>query len=334
MIPLEDALEDCLVRLAGGATVGECLEHYPEHAPQLRRMLVAARHLEIGQDLHPSPVFVNRNRTKLMAFAKANPRRKPFSLAGFLTDNLRLATAFSVAAFGFVALGAGAAQAAVPGDTLYPVKLISEQTWRAVAPDPLSVDLALSERRVDELIKVAGQTDREAVARAEYDQSLVVLQSYNATQTHQSIEPVLHAQQIELWQASHLSVLSLNQWIVNLQVTVTAPAPQVTSVPNSSGPGVSPTASPSIGNTPTATQGGGSIVGPFATDLPTIVETLVPTEPPLVATAIPAVDTLVPAILPTDVPVVSPLLTAVPNVVATTVNILPLNQSPSATLQP
>ncbi len=55
----------------------------------------------------------------------------------------------------FAVTGTALAQTALPGDTLYPWKLSSEQLWRAASPDPMGVDLYLAGRRAGEVASVS-----------------------------------------------------------------------------------------------------------------------------------------------------------------------------------
>src|SRR5688572_4554485 len=77
MSRLEKILEDCFIRLRRGeVTVEECLAQYPEHAEELRRLFVAATHLERGRTIRPSSTFKARGRAQLMAHMKARPRNR------------------------------------------------------------------------------------------------------------------------------------------------------------------------------------------------------------------------------------------------------------------
>ena len=62
-----------------------------------------------------------------------------------------------VAALAFAFAGTGFAQSALPGETLYGLKLSSETAWRAASPDPVGADLVLADRRAGELLTLAGR---------------------------------------------------------------------------------------------------------------------------------------------------------------------------------
>jgi len=309
MIEIEDALEDCLARLDKGASLNDCLALYPQFAKELRGMLSAAQHVQTGQAQRPTPAFKTRSRAQVLAYARAHPRRRASWLAGLFSTNLRVALSVAGLALAFVTLGTGAAQAALPGDVLYNWKLASEQTWRAVAPDHLSVDLALSERRATELEQVAGQPEREDLARAQYQHSLNVLLTYKGAEARQTIALELVVQQQRLKQGN-VYVTGLDLMLLAIQTpSVTAtPIPSVTATLTVTA-SVTETGKP----LPVLPQATAAKTQSSATTLPNLVPSLVPSS--------------LPAILPTDLPVATLAPTSLPP--------LPTNlPPPAATLVP
>ena len=76
MSKLENILDECLTQLiTKQSTLEECLARYPEYAPELRRLLLAAQTLEKGQNVEPTPIFKAKARSQLMAHMKT--RSKP-----------------------------------------------------------------------------------------------------------------------------------------------------------------------------------------------------------------------------------------------------------------
>ena len=130
MSKLEQALEDCLIRLAEGeATLDECLGQYPAHAAELRRLLATVSKLEQSRQVHPSPVFKARTRAQLAAHMRSYPRqrRSKLWLAGWprgfgLAFGRAFTLAFNTAAILFLLVGTVTvlAQTALPGSALYP----------------------------------------------------------------------------------------------------------------------------------------------------------------------------------------------------------------------
>src|SRR5207244_2001911 len=82
MTDLERALEDCLTRLIEDPLQGMrdavplemCLARYPEHAGELRRLLVTASQLERGRGVSAPPDFKARTRARLVAHIATHPR--------------------------------------------------------------------------------------------------------------------------------------------------------------------------------------------------------------------------------------------------------------------
>lgn len=151
MTEFEQVLQQCLHDLeAGAVSVEECLRRYPKHALELEPVLLTSAYLDQARDLRLSDPFRVRVRAKLMQEMHAHPRRRV--RIGFLFP--RLATGFAAILLALLVTGTVYAQRALPGETFYPWKLLSENAWRVISPDPVSTDLILTERRVDELIAI------------------------------------------------------------------------------------------------------------------------------------------------------------------------------------
>jgi hypothetical protein len=207
---LEDVLEECLIHLAAGeVTLEECLARYPEHAAELRRMLPLSEALTEGRQIRPSAEFKRRNERELLARITAvtplpvAPRQSNWLdwLPGFFTPLYRPAYIVALITLLFLTAATTIAQTALPGDALYSWKLSSERVWRAVHPDPLNADLALTDRRVNELAQVMGRPDAETQGRAEYRRSLEQLAPYTDLENQQTILVALARQQEMLAQA-------------------------------------------------------------------------------------------------------------------------------------
>lgn len=152
MTEFEQVLDECLRELEQGiSSVDDCLKRNPAHAPQLRPILLTAEYLQNGREARPSAAFKARVRTRLKRGMQARPRRSsPF---GFFL--LRPAMAMAALALTVLATGTAFAQGALPGEVFYPWKRLSENAWRSVSPDPVGTELALAQRRADELLAVA-----------------------------------------------------------------------------------------------------------------------------------------------------------------------------------
>lgn len=227
MSKLEQALEDCLARLASGeASLEDCLARYPEHADKLRRLLITVNKLERGRAVWPSPAFKARARTQLVAHMRANPRQprvKPWTIPWPRRFGLAFGQAFNLAfnltaiLLLFMATGTVLAQTALPGDALYGWKVTSERVWRAVHIDPLKTDLLVATRRVQELVQVVGDPQAELVARQSYQQSLFILTRYTSPDSQEIISNALVEQKDQFYQAG-VSVPELDRLLTTLNV--------------------------------------------------------------------------------------------------------------------
>ncbi len=193
---LELALDDCLQRLSTRkASLAQCLARYPQFAAELRPMLEAALELQRGKEVRPSGAVRDRTRAKLLKHIEAHPQqpRKIRTLP-------RLAFMIVVLACALLAAGTGAAQAAMPGQPLYGLKLSSERAWRAANPNPVAADLFLANRHAEELVEVASQSatlpdagvseaDAEAQAMGAY---IEVIDRLTSETTDENANDILH----------------------------------------------------------------------------------------------------------------------------------------------
>lgn len=194
---LETILDTCLNQIEEGeASVEECLARHPEHAAQLQPLLHAAAKLTRAREVVPDPSYRMRARSQLNVYMQQNPQRKRVSPVFW-----RFSIAFAAVMMLFLASGTAFAQQAVPGDTLYNWKLSSEHVWRLTSSDDLAVDIALSQRRMNELLVVSGDETRRAWAIRNYEKLLVKFQNAENEQDRARIRPVLLAQHEALLEA-------------------------------------------------------------------------------------------------------------------------------------
>jgi len=194
---LETILDTCLYQIEEGeASIEECLALYPEHAAQLQPLLQAATKLRRTRDVVPDPGYRMRARSQLNIYMQQNPQRKRVSPVLW-----RFSIAFVTVMMLFLASGTAFAQKALPGDKLYNWKLTSEQLWRLTSSDDLGVDIALSQRRMNELLVVSGDETRRAWAIQNYEKLLVKFRNAESEHDRARILPVLRAQQEALLEA-------------------------------------------------------------------------------------------------------------------------------------
>ena len=187
---LETILDACLNQIEGGeSSVAECLARHPEHAAQLKPLLLAATKLARARELMPDPGYKMRARSQLNVYMQQNPQRKRVSPVLW-----RFSIAFVTMMTLFLASGTAFAQQALPGDTLYNWKLTSEHLWRYTADDQLGYDIVLSERRMNELLVVSGDEIRRASAIRNYEKLLVKFRNAEDADDRARILPVLRAQ--------------------------------------------------------------------------------------------------------------------------------------------
>ena len=207
MNDFEFVLDECLTQLASGASsLDEILARHPEHAAQLKPLLQTAVRFESAPTIKPSPVFKARARGQLTNYLKAHPRRQSWVASPIW----RVAISAAVLVIALLITGTAFAQSALPGQTLYTWKLSSENIWRAVAPNPVGVDLSLANRRVNEMIAIAGDTTQKARALNGYLEVLARLKSEMGAQNRNQIFSALKLQQAKLSQ-SGITVPELDQ---------------------------------------------------------------------------------------------------------------------------
>ncbi len=199
MNEFELALDDCIQKLTkGSATVEQCLARYPQHSAQLKPLLGAGVRLQHGREVKPSTAFKERTRAKLMDHAREHPHRPGRSHAPVL---LRMMVGIAALVILLLVTGTAFAQDALPGGALYSWKLSSERAWRAIAPDPVNVDLSIADRRADEVINVADDQGREATALSGYHDALNRLEADHNARNEERIIQTLNTHRDKLTKA-------------------------------------------------------------------------------------------------------------------------------------
>jgi hypothetical protein len=248
MTEFEQVLEQCLDDLEQGASnVDQCLARHPRHAAQLRPVLLTAAGLEQGRVVEPSAAFKARARAKLTLHMQAHPRQSVYSGFTFW----RLATSLAMILLALLATGTVYAQSALPGDLFYEWKLASERAWRAVSPDPIRTDLAIANRRIDELNAVAHDPLLSALALEGYQEVLTRLEAELDAETLEQILPRIEVEQQPIETPEQLvPTLPSNPTAISIPTlstegTVPTP-PEVINTPLPVVPEVIPTAPPAI----------------------------------------------------------------------------------------
>ena len=149
---LEDALEASLRSLSRGASVESAVSAFPELADELRSLLQAAQAASSLASSGVSRHALVRSRTRLLQRAAAIAPARRRSLWPALA---RPALAGLVAAAALFLGGAGLAAAqSLPGDSLYPAKLVAQDVMLRLAASPktrLSLEEQYAEQRIEEV---------------------------------------------------------------------------------------------------------------------------------------------------------------------------------------
>jgi hypothetical protein len=191
MTEFEAVLQECLYALEqGNSNVEECLQRYPKYAQQLEPVLLTSAYLRQGSQARVSDAFKGRVRNQLLRKMDAHPRRQ----AQFNFLFLRLVGSLAVVLLVLLTAGTVYAQSALPIGPFYSWKLVSENVWRSVSSDPIGVDLAIAERRADELIAVRGDPILSAQTLKDYMGVVERLKSETNAENEARISTVLHAQ--------------------------------------------------------------------------------------------------------------------------------------------
>ncbi len=204
---LETILDTCLYQIEEGeSSIDECLARYPEYAKELKPLLSVATRLSRGREVAPDPSYKARARTQLNVYMQQHPQRRRVSLL-FWRFSVVLVTMLTL----FLVSGTAFAQGALPGDAFYNWKLTSEDVWRFTSPDPLGVDITLSNRRVNELVVVSGNQALRAKAIENYQKLLIKFNAEQDPVRRERILPILRAQHEELIKAG-VSVPELDSY--------------------------------------------------------------------------------------------------------------------------
>ena len=210
MTEFEHILQDCLLSLErGDSNIEECLRRYPSYAVQLEPVLLTSVDLERGMLARPSAAFKARVRGRLIEEMRAHPRKS----ARFNFVWLRMATSFAVMLLALVIAGSVYAQGVLPGNPFYGWKLASENIWRLVSPDPVATDLAIAERRADEVLAIGNSPELRAQALDQYLEVVNRLELEMNTNNQARIQTILDSQ-IEELNESGIILPELNKTIL------------------------------------------------------------------------------------------------------------------------
>ncbi|MBI5964062.1 MAG: hypothetical protein HY863_11345 [Chloroflexi bacterium] len=214
MKSFHQALEESMLALLNGSsTVDECLVHHPQYAVELEPLLRIGRYLKLGREVRPSQAFKVHSRVFLAQHLRFNPRyskRMQLSWRVVLTIAMLFSTLFVT--------GTVHAQSVLPGDSFYAWKRVSEELWRAFSINRIEIDIALSQRRLNEWVAVADDPALSRGAMRGYFDELRRLKQMDNAENHKFITPIIQVHQKILADAGLPGVELVGDYL-NLQIT-------------------------------------------------------------------------------------------------------------------
>jgi hypothetical protein len=186
---VEEILIQCIDDIkAGRASLEDCLDRYPDMRQELEPLLKVALSIKEPADIRPSDAFKVRARVNLMEHIHASQSgkkamRSPSQAVrrGWYTGWARVVAIVVAVILTISAAGTGAAfasQSSLPGDTLYSVKLGTEQLQRIVTFDEateVELELKFTNARLDELEElVSVPANQISMTTGSYDRILTM----------------------------------------------------------------------------------------------------------------------------------------------------------------
>ncbi|OGO02750.1 MAG: hypothetical protein A2Y72_00685 [Chloroflexi bacterium RBG_13_53_26] len=167
----EDILSECIDRVLQGESVEQCLARYPEQAGELEPLLRTAVAAREASAVESRPEFKAQVRYQIHSRLSAGGRKtaqKGMPVLGWVPR-----WAVVVAVMFLVILLAGsstvaASSTSMPDDTLYPVKLATENVRLRLNRTNMGkarLHVALVDRRIQEIAYLARKGDAERVER-------------------------------------------------------------------------------------------------------------------------------------------------------------------------
>jgi hypothetical protein len=167
MKEFDNILNECIERVLNGESVEACLKAFPQHAAELEPLLRTALDTHKAANIVPRPEFRQRAGYEFQAAVRD---MKP-SRGGFPRWQLRWVTAVSVVLVVLLA-GSGtiaASASSLPDESLYGVKLFTEEVRLALTPSDTGkaeLHAEFADTRVEEIIKMADKGNVEQVVKA------------------------------------------------------------------------------------------------------------------------------------------------------------------------
>ncbi len=162
----DNILDECLEKLlVEGATIEQCLQRYPEQAPELEPLLRTALEAKEASAIQPRAEFKARARYQFRSALGETASRKSRPFLGWLP---RWATVVTIVLVVLLAGGSTVVVASnsMPDSPLYSVKLATEEARLVLTPSEIGkarLCAELVDRRVEEIIYMAAKGDAHQV---------------------------------------------------------------------------------------------------------------------------------------------------------------------------
>lgn len=166
---LEDVLDECLERMLRGESIEDCLNAYPEQAPELEPLLKTSLDLMQGTSAIPlSREFKTTARSQLGTMLHDRQGREAKKAGVSVWHRKWAVAAATILVIVFCGVGTVAASAnALPGEPLYPIKLAAEQVRVTLAfsdIDRAELHIQYAERRAAEIEQMANQGEADKIS--------------------------------------------------------------------------------------------------------------------------------------------------------------------------
>jgi hypothetical protein len=193
---IEEILTQCIDDIkAGRVSLEDCLNRYPEMHQELEPLLKIALSIEEPADTRPSDTFKAKARVNLIEYIHASQTRKRmdrFSSQisvrhGWLTGWARVVVTIIALILIISAAGTGtalASQSSLPGDTLYTVKLATEQLQRIITfndAKEVELELKFASTRLDELEKLTSMPTDQTTKITDSNDRILTMSIVNIT---------------------------------------------------------------------------------------------------------------------------------------------------------
>lgn len=167
---LDNIFNECLESmLSQGESMEQCLSRFPGYAAELKPLLEAALAVKQAAAIQPRPGFREAARHRFYQAMKEIESQPRNPVLGWLRRP-QWATVVAIVLV-FLLAGGGtvtAANASMPDEPLYPVKMAVEKTWLTLTPSALGkaeLHTRLAERRMAEIARMARKNEPEQIEK-------------------------------------------------------------------------------------------------------------------------------------------------------------------------